>query len=493
MPARSTNKAGASPVPQIIPDLPRVGSQLIDIPGMLEYDQRLQKWWDKFREASVGTQVEQGKTMRKLVETSTVGLTTLEARLTTEETVRASADSALSSRATALEATLDTPTTGLVARVATIESSYVDASGAYAQALSAISAEMTGPAGSIYATIDAESTARVNADSALAVRATNLEASVDTAGTGLLSRVSVIEAAYVDAAGAYAQATSAISAELSGPFGSIYATVESEKSVRATADGFLSAKYTLNVVAGTGAVAGMNLTSSSGPGVDTSEISFYADSFKIYNGTSNVAPFQVIGGQVRVANLTLMNTDVTGLGALATASSVAYGDLTGTKPPDNADVTLAAINGGLTVTGGGITLSAGGAIKGGATGFSTGIGFFLGYDGGQYKFRVGDPGGARIEWDGSAWTVVSFGAAVPTFTLTLTASTGNPLDTPVASPAGPYTPGQAVTITAYGATGAGSFVKWSGSAPDMACVVDENSTVTTVYMTHNISLIADYP
>lgn len=492
MPARSTNKAGASPVPQIIPDLPRVGPQLIEVPGMLEYDQRLQKWWDKFREASVGTQVEQGKTMRKLVETSTVGLTTLEARLTLEETVRASADSALASRATALETTLDTPTTGLVARVAVIESSYVDASGAYAQALSAISAEMTGPGGSIYATIDAESTARVSADTALAVRATNLEASVDTPTTGLLSRVSVIEGAYVDAAGAYAQATSAISAELSGPFGTIYSTVQSESSVRALADGFLEGKYTLKVMAGD-VVTGMNITSSSGGGTDISEISFLASSFKIYNGTSSIAPFQVVSGQVRITgDLVLVPADVTGLGTLATASSVAYDDLTGTKPPDNADVTLSAINGGLTVTGGGITLSAGGAIKGGATDFSTGVGFFLGYEGGAYKFRVGDPAGARIEWDGSAWTVVNFGASTPTFTLSLTNSTGNPLYDPVASPAGPYAPGQAVTITAPLSAGASPFIKWSGSVPDMACVVDEYGYSTTVYMTHDIALTADY-
>lgn len=491
MPARSTNKAGASPVPQIIPDLPRVGSQLIDIPGMLEYDQRLQKWWDKFREASVGTQIEQGKTTRKLIETSTVGLTTLEARMTTEETVRANADSALSSRATALEVTLDTPITGISARVATIESSYVDASGAYAQALSAISAEMTGPAGSIYATIDAESTARVSADSALAVRATNLEASVDTAGTGLLSRVSVIEAAYVDAAGAYAQATSAISAELSGPFGTIYSTVQSESSVRALADGFLEGKYTLKVMAGD-VVTGMNITSSSGGGTDLSEISFHADSFKIYNGTSNVAPFQVVAGQVRVTgSLVLVPADVTGLGTLATASSVAYGDLTGTKPPDNADVTFTAINGGLVIDtpGGGVTLNAAGHLKGGATDFSNGIGFFLGYESGQYKFRVGDPAGARIQWDGAAWTVVNFGASVPTFTLSLTNSTGNPLNDPVASPAGPYTPGQAVTITA---SLFGTFLNWSGSVPDMACVVEETNYSTIVYMTHNIALCANY-
>ena len=109
-----------------------------------------------------------------------------------------------------------------------------------------------------------------------------------------------------------------------------------------------------------------------------------------------------ITGNITLSN-TISYTSVTGLAATATSSD--YSAVTGTKPPANADVTLSAINGGLTVTGGGITLSSGGAIKGGATDYLTGTGFFLGYSGGQYKFSVGNPSSAYISWDGSNWTV----------------------------------------------------------------------------------------
>lgn len=41
-----------------------------------------------------------------------------------------------------------------------------------------------------------------------------------------------------------------------------------------------------------------------------------------------------------------------------------------------------------------------GTIKGGATEFLTGTGWFLGYSGGQYKFSIGDPSAAYMSWDG---------------------------------------------------------------------------------------------
>lgn len=50
----------------------------------------------------------------------------------------------------------------------------------------------------------------------------------------------------------------------------------------------------------------------------------------------------------------------------------------------------AALNGGVTITGGGITMSAGGSIKGGKTTPGSGVGFFLGYSSGAYRFDVGD-------------------------------------------------------------------------------------------------------
>jgi hypothetical protein len=39
---------------------------------------------------------------------------------------------------------------------------------------------------------------------------------------------------------------------------------------------------------------------------------------------------------------------------------------------------------------------------GNATGFGTGVGIWMGQEAGVYKFRLGDPAGARVQWDGSS-------------------------------------------------------------------------------------------
>jgi hypothetical protein len=233
--------------------------------------------------------------------------------------------------------------------------------------------------------------------SAIASRTTTLESQVQTPTTGLLARVSTVETTKVDASGAYAQANSAITASLtSTSAGTIGAAVQTEATARANADGFLSGKYSLKVTAG-GIVTGMNITSSTGGGTDVSDITFQATSFKVYNGTTGVAPFQVVGGQVKVTgSLVISSGDVLGLGTLATQNSVTTGQVTGlgglaTKSSvdlstsevtnkslanvdstantklagisANADVTLSAINGGLVITSGGLTLNGTPSIK----------------------------------------------------------------------------------------------------------------------------------
>lgn len=57
------------------------------------------------------------------------------------------------------------------------------------------------------------------------------------------------------------------------------------------------------------------------------------------------------------------------------------------------------------VTAGTFTLSSTGYIRGGATNFATGAGFWMGYDSGTYKLRAGTPGSSGFEWTGSAFNV----------------------------------------------------------------------------------------
>ena len=56
----------------------------------------------------------------------------------------------------------------------------------------------------------------------------------------------------------------------------------------------------------------------------------------------------------------------------------------------------------------GLNVGVSGHIRGGATDYATGVGFFLGYSGGAYKFSVGDPAGKYINWTGSDFVVNGF-------------------------------------------------------------------------------------
>lgn len=76
-------------------------------------------------------------------------------------------------------------------------------------------------------------------------------------------------------------------------------------------------------------------------------------------------------------------------------------------------VELSAISANLgTMTAGNITLDALGWIRGGAASWSVGKGFWQGYHSGEYKWRVGQPGGAGAWWDGSAFTLYDQAGAV---------------------------------------------------------------------------------
>lgn len=94
----------------------------------------------------------------------------------------------------------------------------------------------------------------------------------------------------------------------------------------------------------------------------------------------------------------------------ATTVSVDYADVTGTKPPADADNTVDAVEAGATITSGGITFSAGGAIKGGQTDYNTGTGWFLGYSGGAYKFSIGNQSGNRLTFDAGTGEIELYGS-----------------------------------------------------------------------------------
>jgi hypothetical protein len=124
----------------------------------------------------------------------------------------------------------------------------------------------------------------------------------------------------------------------------------------------------------------------------------YIDANGIYTGTIDAS-------QINAGTISSDRIDAESI----SASKLSFSSLSGLNADEGsklagiaegADVTLSAINGGLTVTGGGITLSSGGAIKGGQTDYATETGWFLGYSDG-YKLSIGNPSAAHLHWNGS--------------------------------------------------------------------------------------------
>ncbi len=120
-----------------------------------------------------------------VVDNSKIALTdgavaTVNTRIATEETTRASADSALATRATNLESTVNNATTGVAATAARLTT---------------------------------EETTRASADSALAARSTTLEAQMaNTSGSGLQSRIATEESTRASADSAQASQITTLSA-----------------------------------------------------------------------------------------------------------------------------------------------------------------------------------------------------------------------------------------------------------------------------------------
>jgi hypothetical protein len=194
------------------------------------------------------------------------------------------------------------------------------------------------------------------------------------------------------------------------------------------------ADVTLSAVNGGLTVTGGGITLSSGGAIKGGQTAYNTGTgfFQGWNGSAYVLSLGnpagnkltwdgtslAITGAITLTN-TIASGSITGLAATATSSD--FASVTGaTKPANNADVTLSAVNGGLTVTGGGITLSGGGSIKGGQTAYDSGTGFFLGFSGAAYKFSIGNSSGNKLTWDGSTLGVV--GAITGTSSIAITGS-----------------------------------------------------------------------
>lgn len=124
----------------------------------------------------------------------------------------------------------------------------------------------------------------------------------------------------------------------------------------------------------------------------------YINGAYIEGGTLDGASIK--GGTITGSKLINVSADkITGAALAETSWIESYGYAAGTSGwridgNGNAEFANATMRG---------TVAAGTTILGAtATGYGSGTGFYAGLDGATYKWRVGNPSGARIQWDGSS-------------------------------------------------------------------------------------------
>lgn len=177
-----------------------------------------------------------------------------------------------------------------ISYVSSVESTL---NGSIATVSSEVTAARSGEA-NLLARITTVNTAAVNANSA----ASTAQSEITAARAGeanLLARITTVNTAAVNAAGAASTAQSEVTAARQGE-ASLTAKVTQLASATSTVDGKLSASYALTVDGG-GRIASMKLLSDG----TTTSVKFKADTFSIYNGTSDVPMFEVSGGAAYVA------------------------------------------------------------------------------------------------------------------------------------------------------------------------------------------------
>lgn len=157
-------------------------------------------------------------------------------------------------------------------------------------------------------------------------------------------------------------------------------------------------------------------------------------------GTNGVAATSVLVSGADIQPLTITNAliaadaaiDQAKIGNLS-ASKITAGDIDAARIQANIVTALVGkytTLSALTASLGTVTInSSGWLVTNGVTGYGSGTsGVFMGYEGGVYKFRVGNPAGNYIGWDGSNLTVIgpqfSLSGGAATFSGSLSAATG---------------------------------------------------------------------
>jgi hypothetical protein len=227
-------------------------------------------------------------------------------------------------RISALEATINTASTGLTARTTALENTRatVTALNTEISRISALEATInTASTGLTARTTALESTrATVTALNTEISRISALEATVNTASTGLTARTTALESTRATVTALNTEISRINSLESS--VGSTSASVTTISSTLSTLSGQVQAQYYLRLNAN-GHIGGFGLTASAIP-TSAPSISaiFDVDSFAIATNGATRVPFQVVDGQVFLRNATIRDSTFSGREVSASAQIV---------------------------------------------------------------------------------------------------------------------------------------------------------------------------
>ena len=300
------------------------------------------------------------------------------------------ADQALARRVS----TLDTAAGDLAGRITNEETARVNADSAV---LTAARSLVTTAESGLTAKVNDEAAARLSGDQAEAYQRSLLDTKFTTANetlrTNLQASISAEATARANAIAAETSSRNQQISTLNTNIGNVSAAVTQEANTRASADGYLGSRYTLNVTnsaGGVSSVAGMEIANTySGGKQTTNHIAFFADNFYITHTQGAIdRPFEVVGGVVKMKTAMIQNASITSAhiqdgnitnAKMDTASirtlnvaggavtSMAYGSGSGSIPAGgsaviaNAYLNMPAGSSGVVVTGTAIVTSGGNA------------------------------------------------------------------------------------------------------------------------------------
>ena len=124
---------------------------------------------------------------------------------------------------------------------------------------------------------------------------------------------------------------------------------------------------------------------------------------------SNIAASSITGS--RIAAATILGTNIAA--GTITATNISAGTISANEIAANAITANQIATGAVTATklaatliyGGNIIIDTNGFIRSGQTAYNTGSGWYLGNDGGTFRFSIGNPASTFLTWDGSQLVV----------------------------------------------------------------------------------------